>query len=137
MAWQLLAMKIAGESPLVRQPGEDQFVILGDRDSIRARVSEFFAATDWSDPTSGHFMADDQAYSLTFRVLPKEPFLALGIDVRGGQVSISALVRFAKSNGWQLFDCSGDWLDLDDPSTDGWRGYDRLRCSSSDSQVQS
>ncbi len=130
MAWPLLAMNVVGESPLVRQPDEDQYLTLGDRDSVRARVSEFFPKTDWSDPTMGHFIADDQTYSLTFSVLPREPFLAMGIDVRGGQKSIPALVKFAKSNGWQLFDCSGDWLDLENPSVDGWRGYDQLRCSS-------
>jgi hypothetical protein len=136
MAWQLLAMNIVGESPLVRQPDDDQYITLGDRDSVRARDSEFFPATDWSDPTSGHFIADDQGYSLTFNVLRKEPFLAMGIHVRGGHESIPALVKFAKSNGWQLFDCSGDWLNLDDPSIDGWRGYDRLRRSWSDSHGQ-
>ena len=133
MAWHLLAMNIIGESPLIRQPADDEFVTLGDRDSVRAQVSESFPTTDWSDLTSGHFIAEDQSYSLTFNVLPKEPFLALGIDVRGGQESIPALVKFAKSNGWQLFDCSGDWLDLDDPSTDGWQGYEKLRRSFSDS----
>jgi hypothetical protein len=136
MAWQLLAMNIAGESPLVRQPDNDQFLTLGDRDSVRARVSEFFPKTDWSDPASGHFIAHDQTCSLTFTVLPKEPFLALGIDVRGGPEAILVLVKFAKSDGWQLFDCSGDWLDLDYPSTSGWSGYDRLRRSSQDAPEQ-
>jgi len=128
MAWTLLAMKVDGEPPPLDEATEDQFLPLGERDAVRNCVSESFSGTDWSDPTCGHFVAEDETYTLTFSVLPKEPFLSMGINVRGGQESIPPLVEFARSNGWQLFDCSlGDWLDLDAPSSEGWRGYDALR----------
>lgn len=129
MAWQVLAVNVSGDSPLVREPTDDQYHSLGTPDEVRRRIDAFFAHVDWSDRTSGHFIAEDHTFTLVFSSSGQGAMQSLMIDVRGGQESIPALVGFAKSNGWQLYDCSGGWLDLDHPSSDGWSGYDRLRRS--------
>ena len=124
MAWQVLVMNIRGKMPPTT---EDQCLPLGTADELRRRISESFPGTDWSGSASGHFIAEDQAFTIVFWFDGPEPRRSMMMDIRGGRESITAIARFAKLNGWQLFDCSGDWLNLDEPSDEGWSGYDALR----------
>ena len=128
MAWQVLIVNVSGGPPAPDdEPLEEDFEPLCDASDYRRRVSETFPDTDWSDPECGHFVGKDQSFSIAFNVLNEGKLQSSMMDIRGGSDAISAITRFAKTNGWSLFDCSGDWLELDQPSQEGWGGYDRLR----------
>ena len=48
--------------------------------------------------------------------------------VRGGGDAVSPIVAMCKHFGWQAVDTSqGDFINLDDSSTDGWDGFQAFR----------
>ena len=127
MAWDVIILHVCGKVPPINELTEETCLPLGTPNHMRERISERFPATDWSNSTHGHFVSEDQAFTIEFKINAKEPLRTVFMTIRGGQEAIPAITQFAKSNGWQLFDCSGGWLDLDDPSAEGWSGEDRLR----------
>lgn len=127
MAWQIVVVKLTGESPLIQEPSDDQSIPLGTPDEVRRQISNCLPSVDWSDPRAGRVIPDDEGFTLTFKVRDKEIVTGFVIDVRGDSAAMPILIKVAKANGWQLYDCSASWIDLDNPSYAGWEGYDRLR----------
>jgi hypothetical protein len=52
----------------------------------------------------------------------------MGLHVRGSGDPIAAIVKFARPLGWSVLDGStGEFLDLDNPSQEGWQGFQAFR----------
>ncbi|MCA9075999.1 MAG: hypothetical protein KDA93_13310, partial [Planctomycetaceae bacterium] len=102
---------------------------LGTVSEIQDMVNDSFSTTKWSDEQHGHYVAIDESFTMSFFISSENETQGMVIDVRGGRESIPAVVEFARKNDLQLFDCSATWMNLDDPSDEGWRGYDSLRRS--------
>ena len=128
MSWQVVVLNMTGGSPRPNEDvAEDRCLVLGTASDIRERVTGSFPGTQWSRPLEGHFVASDESFSIHFDMHGEEPFRSMMMSIRGGREALPAITRFAKRNGWSLYDCSGTWLDLDQPSDEGWRGYNQLR----------
>lgn len=128
MSWQVVVLNMAGGSPLPDEKvAEDRCLVLGTASEVRDRVTDSFPGTEWLSPSEGRFLPSDETFSIRFHMHGEEPVGSMMMDIRGGREAIPAITRFAKRNGWSLYDCSGTWLDLDQPSDEGWSGYNSLR----------
>lgn len=69
MAWQVLVLSVIEESPPpISECNEEHIQPLGSPGKVRARIDALFPTTDWRDPTSGHYVAEDQGFSIVFHV---------------------------------------------------------------------
>jgi hypothetical protein len=132
---------------------------MGTPEEIRSKIDGVLPGVDWSDPTCG-FLEQD-GYSLEFSILgdegdeyeddmegveeagetdlveerePQAPLTGFMIAVRGEGAPLPPIVDLCKTCGWALADAgSGEEIDLDDPSDDGWREFQAFRNRVADS----
>jgi hypothetical protein len=99
---------------------------LGPAGVVRQQISALLPGIDWSDPTWGVYEGD--GFSIEFSVGDDDPIDAMMLHVRGGDDAISKIVTFTRPLGWSALDCStGQFLDLENPSQEGWEGFQAYR----------
>ncbi|WP_157593878.1 hypothetical protein [Rubripirellula obstinata] len=100
---------------------------LGDAAQLRVELSSFFGnAIDWSDPAWGTL--NGQAFSYEFNFSESGIVDSFTLHVRGGGDAVSPIVAMCKHFDWKAVDASeGEFIDLEDPSTDGWDGFQEFR----------
>jgi hypothetical protein len=128
MSWDVLVMNYHGAPPA----DVDEMAAAGEPDplgaaaAVRAAISQHLDGVDWSDPTWGLYAGE--GYTIEFNIGDEETVDSLMLHVRGGGAAIPALFCFAQPNNWSLFDCStSEFLDPEDPSHEGWEGFQALR----------
>ena len=88
--------------PLGKMPDAPPPGPLGPSGQVRRSISTHLPGVDWSDPIMVH--------------------------VRGRGDAIAAMLAFANPLGWSLLDCStGEFLDPENPSSEGWTGFQAFR----------
>ena len=94
---------------------------------LRDELATFFDGDlDWSDPSWGHL--DGQHFSYKFNFTEFGVVGGFMLRVRGDGDAVSPIVAMCKHFGWQAVDTSqGDFINLDDSSTDGWDGFQAFR----------
>jgi len=128
MSWDVMVFNYHGSPPkdFDDLPDDHKPDPLGPADEVRASVSKYLPGVDWSDPTWGDFVGE--GFSIEFNVGNDDPITDMMLHVRGGGDAISAILQFAKPNKWSLLDSStGDFIDPDNPSQEGWEGFQAFR----------
>lgn len=127
MSWDVSVFSCKTPPPPMDQiPDDWRADVMGSGDEVRGKISQFLAGVDWSDPTWGSYRGG--GFSFEFNLGSKEPLEGFMVHVRGGGDAVAALVKFAKPNNWYLLDCStGDWINNDNPSEEGWKGFQAYR----------
>ena len=125
---------------------------LGSAAEVRQKVSRALPGVDWSDNTCG--ILQQGGYVLEFSLLARDASdeeeveddeddedlddddfeladttpVSMVVSVRGGGEPLPPLVKLCKQYGWKLGDGdSGEDIDLDNPSDQGWRDFQAFR----------
>lgn len=127
MSWDVLIINLSGKTPpSMEEFNEDDFEPLGSATEVRQQIASQLCGVDWSDPTWGLYENED--YSIEFNAGQDDPIQNIMLHVRGGGDAIAAIIRFTKPLSWSVLDCStGKFLDLENPSTEGWEGFQAFR----------
>ena len=127
MSWDLMLFNTRGKAPPpIEQFEESDYEPLGTAVEVRQRIAALLPGVDWTDITWGIYEGD--GFSIEFNVGKDDPIGDMMLHVRGGGDAISAIVTIAHSNGWSALDCStSEFLDLQNPSQEGWMGFQALR----------
>jgi len=126
MSWDVMIFKTDGITKADELPSDFKAESLGDAEELRNRLNELFRTIDWSDAKWGTYIGG--GFSLEFNFRECGPVDSFMLHVRGGGDAISPIVVMCKHFGWRAFDCStGEFLDLANPSFEGWVGFQRFR----------
>lgn len=128
MSWDVMVLNTRGKIPpqSIEQFQESDCEPLGSAPDVRRRLSALLPGIDWSDSTWG--MYEGEGFSIEFNVGGDDPISDMMLHVRGGGDAIAAIVKFARPLGWSVLDCStSEFLDLDNPSQEGWEGFQAFR----------
>lgn len=118
MSWDVLLAK--------READPGSAGSLGTSTEIRAKISQCFPDVDWRRPDSGVFRSGD--LSIEFAVGSEEVVDTVMLHVRGEGDPFPMIVELCRSFSWSALDTSsGEWLDLDNPSPDGWDSFRQFR----------
>ena len=126
MSWDVYIMR-AEASSVDDLPDDYQPESLGDAQKLRDELLVFFGGElDWSDPAWG--ILNGQGFSYEFNFTEAGAVDGFMMHVRGGGDAITPIVAMCREFGWQAVDTSlGDFIDLTDPSTEGWEGFQKFR----------
>jgi hypothetical protein len=127
MSWDVMVFNYGGKPPspeeMADAPPPDP---LGAAAHVRNAIAAHLPGVDWSDPTWGRYRGD--GFSIEFNTGDDDPIDSIMLHVRGGGGAIAAMLAFANPNGWSLLDCStGEFLDPENPSAEGWEGFQAFR----------
>lgn len=126
MSWDVLILRSDGTTPIHELPKDWRPDPLGDADELRDRLARFFGSLDWSDPAWG--ILEGNGFSLEFNFTKSGLVDSFMLHVRGGGDAVSPIVAMCKHFCWQALDCSsGDFIDLTNPSTEGWERFQAYR----------
>jgi hypothetical protein len=128
MSWDLWVIRYDGPRDL-DEFRDDRVEVLGVLDDVRRSMAAWSTALRWSDPRHGSL--DGEGWSIDFSLNESDCADAVGsitLRVYGGGDPISTIVRLCKSAGWQAIDMSsGKFLDLDNPTDNGWTHFQAFR----------
>ena len=126
MSWDVYIMRADAKS-VSDLPEDYRPEPLGDAAQLRDKLAAFFdGALVWSDPAWGHL--DGQHFSYEFNFTKSGVVGGFMLHVRGGGDAVSPIVAMCKHFSWQAVDTSeGEFINLGDPSTDGWDGFQAFR----------
>jgi hypothetical protein len=119
VSWDVLILHPESAS----EPPEDRPRLkpLGMADEVRKAVSRALPGIDWMEPVQGVY--DARGYSIDVQLPSRGVVDSIGLHVRGIANPLPAIVRLCRQNGWVAFDsAAGTFLDLEDPSPEGWEG---------------
>jgi hypothetical protein len=128
MSWDVMVFNFDGSPPrdFDELPESHKPDPLGPACNVREAISKQLSDVDWSDCTWGIFEGD--GFSIEFNTGTDDPIDSIMLHVRGGGDAITAMLRFAIPNKWSLLDCStGDFIDPENPSQEGWQGFQDYR----------
>ena len=127
MSWDVIIFNFEGDPPDFENLPEDfEPPLLGDAQTVRDRISEAIPGVDWSDPAWG--VVEGDGWSIEFNHEATGQNDQIMLHVRGGGDPVTAIVKLCKANNWSAFDTSsGEFLDLDSPSMDGWTDLQAAR----------
>jgi hypothetical protein len=127
MSWDVVILNMRANTPsTLNHIEESDYAPLGPAAEVRQHVSLLLPGVDWSNPTWGIYGED--GFSIEFNVGKEDPIESMMLHVRGSGDAIAAITRFAKPLGLSALDCStGEFLDLENPSQAGWRGFQAYR----------
>jgi hypothetical protein len=111
MSWDITVQRFSKEySSIDEIPDDEQCVALGSSAEVRAAISRFFPAIDWSDPAWGVFESDNG--SVEFNMGTDEPNGGFMMHVRVSNKVVPIIVAMCQSERWQALDCSeGSFLE--------------------------
>jgi hypothetical protein len=99
---------------------------LGDAASVRAMISQSLPTVDWKNPAWG--VLEGKGWSIEFNHQTNGVADSIMLLVRGGGDPATSIVKLCKENGWVALDSSsGELLNLDAPSSKGWRQFQAYR----------
>lgn len=128
MSWDVMVMRFEGGTPNIAEleSGARAPMPLGPAAEVRQAISRHLSSVDWSDPAWGIY--DGDGFSIEFNAGSDDPIDSIMLHVRGGGDAIAAALSFAIPNGWSLLDCSsGDFINSENPSQEGWEGFQDFR----------
>ena len=128
MSWDVLVFNYDGSPPkdFNELPADSSPDPLGPAINVRDAINKYLPGVDWSDPSWGTY--EDNELSIEFNAGKGDPIREIMLHVRGGGDAIEAILRFANPNKWSIFDCStGEFIDPENPSQDGWEGFQKYR----------
>lgn len=126
MSWDITVQRFGKEYASVAEiPDDEQCSVLGSSAEVRAAISRFFPAVDWTDSTWGIFESDYG--SVEFNMGTDEQNSGFMMHVRASNQVIPIIVAMCLSERWQALDCSEGVLleKASDPAAglDGWAAY--------------
>ena len=128
MSWDVLVCNYYGSPPkdMENLPDDHKPDPLGSASTVRMSISQNLPGVDWSDPTWGIYDGDE--FSIEFNTGEEDPINSIMLHVRGGGDAIAAMLQFANPNKWSLLDFStGQFLDPENPSQQGWEDFQAFR----------
>ena len=127
MSWDVVVINYGGKPPLPDEmAGAPPPGPLGPAAQVRGSIAAYLPGVDWSDPTWGIY--EGNGFSLEFNTGKDDAIDSIMVHVRGRGDAISAMLAFANPLGWSLLDCStGEFLDPENPSSEGWAGFQAFR----------
>ena len=115
MSWNLIILPR-------EDPDLDDVATLGDVSEVRARLASVLSPIDWSDPGSGVFEGDGFRIEIALQADGQVPSFMLHVTGQGEPMPV--VIELCRKNGWELFDSvAGDYIDIENPSDLGWKGY--------------
>lgn len=124
MSWDISVCKFSRDYDLMEDiPNDERCFSIGLASDVRAKISEVFIGTNWSDPTWGTF--DSPFGSVEFNMASNESVLeGFMMHVRAGEELVPPVIELVKKNAWQALDCSsGEFLEKSIVPEDGLRKW--------------
>ena len=99
---------------------------MGEARTVIDQISRVLPGIEWFKNESGIY--DGDGFLFEIGVGDESPVEAVMLGVRGGGDPVTSIVKLCRECGWVAFDCStGELIDLNDPSDDGWQGFQAFR----------
>lgn len=126
MSWDITVQRFGKEYASIGEiPDDEQCSVLGSSAEVRAAISRFFPAVDWTDSAWGIFEAD--CGSVEFNMGTEDENRGFMMHVRASNQVIPAIVAMCLAEHWQALDCSeGVFLEkVSDPAAglQSWTAY--------------
>jgi len=128
MSWDVLILNFHGAPPNDFQSMRDDQVPdpLGPADAVRDSIAKALPDFEWQGTGWAHYRGD--GFSIEFNFSDEDPIRSMMLHVRGSGDAVAAIMRFANPNNWSVLDLStGSFMDPEDPSTEGWEGFQAFR----------
>jgi hypothetical protein len=117
VSWDVLILH--PESAEAPPEGDPQLRPLGMADDVRRAVSRALPGIEWDAPVQGSYRG--LAVSVDVELPSRGVVDSVALHLRGPGNPMPVIVRICLQNGWVAFDSvAGTFLDLQDPSTEGW-----------------
>jgi hypothetical protein len=105
MSWDITVQRFSKRYACIAEiPDNEECMALGSNAEVRAAISQFFFATDWSDPTWGIFESGTD--SVEFNIGTDDPNSGFMMHVRASNRVVPIIVAMCQSERWQALDCS-------------------------------
>ncbi|XLZ68566.1 hypothetical protein ABT364_18725 [Massilia sp. SR12] len=105
MSWDITVQRFGKEYAHIAEiPEDEQCSVLGSSAEVRAAISRFFPAVDWTDSAWGVFESDYG--SVEFNMGSDEQNSGFMMHVRASSQVIPLIVAMCLSERWQALDCS-------------------------------
>lgn len=105
MSWDITLQRFGKEyASIAEVPEDEQCSVLGSGAEVRAAISRFFPAVDWTDSAWGVFESDYG--SVVFNMGLDEQNSGFMMHVRASNQVIPVNVAMCLSERWQALDCS-------------------------------
>lgn len=131
MSWDVMLFRFAPEIRSfddLEQAEADVMLLLGERDGVRAAITDAFPDTDWADPRWGMWQGADGTIEFSLGSDDDAELTSVMLHVRAGDATAEAVARLAVRNGWTALDLSTSaFLDPDGDPGAGQRGWRGLR----------
>jgi hypothetical protein len=125
MSWDVALVKIRGEFRPIEDVDNEDYVALGELDDVRQAIGRAFPSAKWSSPTWAVY--EGPGFGIEFALDGVESSNSVILHVHGSGDPIPSLLRLTQANGWLAVDCStGEFIDPNDPSYEGWEGFKSL-----------
>ena len=128
MSWDVLIFNFNGALPSdeVLTTKGYQPPPLGEAQQVRDQITQSIPTVDWSDPAWGILNTPD--FQMQFNLQVDGLVKSYMIHVYGGGNPLPIIQKLCLDHGWYALDTSsGDWLDLNNPSDAGWKGFQQMR----------
>lgn len=122
-----MVFKFEGKPPVLEDlPDDFRFPTMGPAEEVRTRISDSFESVDWTDESWGIYIGD--GFSIEFAIGSDPIVEQMTLFVRGGGDAVTSIAGFCRANQWYAFDIdSGDYIDLENPSDEGFRAFQKYR----------
>jgi hypothetical protein len=127
MSWDVVVFAFENPPPpMDKWPDDFRPPPMGEAKQVRDQITRSLPKIDWSDPGWGRLREGD--YSIEFNFQEDGIVEGFMLHVRGGGDPLTPICKLCLENGWYALDCStGNVIDLDAPSQEGWQGFQSYR----------
>lgn len=135
MSWDVAIVKIKGPFRTIAEVEEADYVPLGRPAAVRKAIRAAFPEAEWSSTDGAVYCGE--GFEIEFDLEGVTSANTVVLHVHGTGDPIRPLLKLAKDNGWLAVDCStGEFIDPQNPSYDGWEGFKALVARSAEARSE-
>jgi len=127
MSWDVAIFKMREPPPENKDFPEDfQPLPLGSGEEIKKYISEAIPGVDWTNPHFGSISFPN--FAIEFSSPQNGEVEGLMLHIFGSGNPLPIICKICSEKGWYPYDTSlGKFMDLDNPSNEGWEAYKEYR----------
>jgi len=122
MGWDVQIVRIRGNLRPLASLQNDDFLPLGDLAAVRCVFQSACPAATWSNPLWALYYGDGLDVEIDLQYV--ESSNSVGLCFHGKRNPIPWLLTLTEKHGWLTVDLSsGELVDPNDPTNEGWEGW--------------
>lgn len=135
MSWDVAFVRIRGSCRPVAEVAEADYIPLGKPAAVRKAIRAAFPKAEWLHMDG--LVYAGKGLEIEFDLEGLESANTVVAHVHGSGDPIRSLLQLASLNGWLVLDCStGEFIDPQNPSYEGWEGFTALAANIDETQLK-